>query len=75
MPRSRHLKLTVHGEDVINDDFSDERWLSVEDTNKVGGERAFVASAIRHHYNTKPFTPMQPSTNLRTELPTYIPKP
>ncbi|OLQ09846.1 Pentatricopeptide repeat-containing protein, chloroplastic [Symbiodinium microadriaticum] len=42
--RSRHLKLTVHGEDVINDDFSDERWLSVEDsyweletkTNKAG---------------------------------------
>lgn len=41
---SRHLKLTVHGEDVINDDFSDERWLSVEDsyweletkTNKAG---------------------------------------
>ncbi|CAE6951987.1 unnamed protein product [Symbiodinium natans] len=41
---SRHLKLTVHGEDVIDDDFSDERWLSVEDsyweletkTNKAG---------------------------------------
>ena len=31
-PRSRHLRLSLHGDPVIDDDFSDERWLSVEDS-------------------------------------------
>ncbi|CAK9019918.1 E3 ubiquitin-protein ligase RING1 (RING finger protein 1) (RING-type E3 ubiquitin transferase RING1), partial [Durusdinium trenchii] len=41
---SKHLRLTLHGDLIIDDDFSDERWLSVEDsyweletkTNKSG---------------------------------------
>ncbi|CAJ1351173.1 unnamed protein product [Effrenium voratum] len=41
---SKHLRLSLHGDVLIDDDFSDERWLSVEDsyweletkTNKAG---------------------------------------
>lgn len=29
--RSKHLRLSLNGDIVIDDDFSDERWLSVED--------------------------------------------
>ncbi|CAE7829518.1 unnamed protein product [Symbiodinium microadriaticum] len=81
---SRHLKLTVHGEDVINDDFSDERWLSVEDTNKVGGERAFVARPSSTITTPNPlprcspqqtYAPSSQPTSLNLKLNPAPPKP
>ncbi|CAK9004672.1 unnamed protein product [Durusdinium trenchii] len=36
---SKHLRLTLHGDLIIDDDFSDERWLSVEEGTLIGSWR------------------------------------
>ena len=47
VPRSRHLRLSLHGDPVIDDDFSDERWLSVEDSHLLLHNFDFIYHCIR----------------------------